>query len=207
VSSGAGKKFPAMRNATDLRQKVLQASLALIEEGGLDRLSMREVARKSGVSHQAPYYYFGDREAILAAIAGEGFSKLGQSFLRARSDPAKALEAIGRAYVGFAVRHPAYFQAMFRADAVPLDRHPDARKHEDEAFGILVEEIGKAFADQPSAVRLTISIACWAMVHGLATLILEGTLARTVGIPRARQRQVANEVIGTFTSLFIKDRI
>ena len=211
MSSGAGKKFPAMRNATDLRQKVLQASLALIEEGGLDRLSMREVARKSGVSHQAPYYYFGDREAILAAIAGEGFSTLGQSFLRAvdraGSEPAKGLEAIGRAYVGFALRHPAYFQAMFRADAVPLDRYPDVRKLEDEAFGKLVEEIGKVFADQPSAVRLTISIACWAMVHGLATLILEGTLARTVGIPRARQRQVANEVIGTFTSLFIKDRM
>ena len=196
-----------MRNATDLRQKVLQASLALIAEGGLDRLSMREVARKSGVSHQAPYYYFGDREAILAAIAGEGFSKLGRAVDRARSDPAKALEAIGRAYVGFALRHPAYFQAMFRADAVPLDRYPDVRKLEDEAFGKLVEEIGKVFADQPSAVRLTISIACWAMVHGLATLILEGTLARTVGIPRARQRQVANEVIGTFTSLFIKDRM
>ena len=196
-----------MRNATDLRQKVLQASLALIEEGGLDRLSMREVARKSGVSHQAPYYYFGDREAILAAIAGEGFSKLGRAVDRARSDPAKALEAIGRAYVGFALRHPAYFQAMFRADAVPLDRYPDVRKCEDEAFGKLVEEIGKAFADQPSAVRLTISIACWSMVHGLATLILEGTLARTVGIPRARQRQLANEVIGTFTSLLIKHRM
>ncbi len=83
VSSCAGKKSVTMRNATDLRQKVLQASLALIEEGGLNRLSMREVARKSGVSHQAPYYYFGDREAILAAIAGEGFSKLGRSFLRA----------------------------------------------------------------------------------------------------------------------------
>ena len=196
-----------MRNATDLRQKVLQASLALIEEGGLDGLSMREVARKSGVSHQAPYYYFGDREAILAAIAGEGFSKLGRAVDRARSDPAKALEAIGRAYVGFALRHPAYFQAMFRADAVPLDRYPDVRKLEDEAFGKLVEEIGKAFADQPSAARLTISIACWAMVHGLVTLILEGTLARTVGIPRARQRQVANEVIGTFTSLLIKHRM
>ena len=196
-----------MRNATDLRQKVLQASLALIEEGGLDRLSMREVARKSGVSHQAPYYYFGDREAILAAIAGEGFSKLGRAVDRARSDPAKALEAIGRAYVGFALRHPAYFQAMFRADAVPLDRYPDVRKLEDEAFGKLVQEIGKAFPDQSSAARLTISIACWAMVHGLATLIREGTLARTVGIPRARQRQVADEVIGTFTSLFIKDRM
>jgi AcrR family transcriptional regulator len=200
-----------MRNATDLRQKVLQASLALIEEGGLDRLSMREVARKSGVSHQAPYYYFGDREAILAAIAGEGFSKLGRSFLRsvdqAGSKPAKALEAIGRAYVDFALRHPAYFQAMFRADAVPLDRYPDVRKLSDEAFGKLVETIGKVFADQPSAVRLTISIACWAIVHGLATLILEGTLARTIKIPRVRQRQVANEVIETFTSLFIRDRV
>jgi len=93
---------------------------------------------------------------------------------------------------------------MFRADAVSLDRYPDVRKREDEAFGKLVEEIGKAFADQPSTVRLTISIACWAMVHGLATLILEGTLARTVGIAQARQRQVANEVIGTFTTLLIK---
>ena len=62
-----------MRKPTDLRQKVLDASLALIEEGGLDRLSMREVARKAGVSHQAPYHYFSDREAILAALAGEGF--------------------------------------------------------------------------------------------------------------------------------------
>lgn len=210
VSSGGGKNFPAMGSDTDLRRRVLEASLALIEESGLDRLSMREVARKSGVSHQAPYYYFGDREAILAAIAGEGFATLGQSFARAvdraGSEPAKALEAIGRAYVGFALRHPAYFQAMFRADAVPLDRYPDVRKLEDEAFGRLVEAIGKAFADQPSAVRLTISIACWAMVHGLATLILEGTLARAVGISRERQRQAAEEVIRTFTSLIIRDR-
>jgi AcrR family transcriptional regulator len=211
MSSRPGKKSPAVRNTTDLRQKVLQASLALIEEGGLDRLSMREVARKSGVSHQAPYYYFGDREAILAAIAGEGFSTLGQSCLRAvdqaGSEPTKALEAIGHAYVGFALRHPAYFQVMFRADAVPLDRYPEVRKLEDEAFAKLVEVIGKVFADQPSAVRLTISIACWAMVHGLATLIREGTLARTVGIPRARQRQVTDEVIATFTRLLVKGRV
>ena len=198
-----------MRKPTDLRQKVLKASLALIEEGGLDRLSMREVARKAGVSHQAPYHYFGDREAILAALAGEGFSKLGQSLMRAAaqagSEPVKAVEAMGRAYVEFALRNPAYFQAMFRADAVPLDRYPDARKHEDEAFEKLVEGIGQAFANQPTEVRQTIAIACWAMVHGLATLILEGSLARKLKIPRARQRQVANEVIGTFTRLLGKN--
>jgi AcrR family transcriptional regulator len=197
-----------MQKGSDFRQKVLKASLALIEEGGLDRLSMREAARKAGVSHQTPYYYFGDREAILAAIAGEGFSKLGQSLVRAAaqagSEP-KAIEAMGRAYVDFALRHPAYFQAMFRADAVPLDRYPEARKREDEAFGKLVEGIDKAFSKQPAEVRRTIAIACWAMVHGLATLILEGSLARKLGIPRARQRQVANEVIGTFTRLFGKN--
>ena len=184
-------------------------SLALIEEGGLDRLSMREVARKAGVSHQAPYHYFDDREAILATLAGEGFSRLGQSLARAAekasAKPAEAVEAMGRAYVEFALRNPAYFQAMFRADAVPLDRYPDARKREDEAFGKLVEGIGQAFANQPTDVRQAIAIACWAMVHGLATLILEGSLARKLKIPRAQQRKVANAVIGTFTRLFGKN--
>jgi AcrR family transcriptional regulator len=197
-----------MRKPTDLREKVLEASLALIEEGGLDRLSMREVARKAGVSHQAPYHYFGDREAILAALAGEGFSKLGQSLVRAatqaNAEPVKAVEAMGRAYVEFALRNPAHFQAMFRADAVPLDRYPDARKREDEAFGRLVEGVGQAFTDQPPEVRQEIAVACWAMAHGLATLIQEGSLARKLKIPKAQQRKMANAVIGTFTRLLGK---
>lgn len=194
-----------MRKPTDLRQKVLDASLALIEEGGLDRLSMREVARKAGVSHQAPYHHFGDREAILAAIAGEGFATLEQALVRAAaqagSEPAKAVEAMGRAYVEFALRHSAYFQAMFRADAVPLDGYPEARKREDEAFGTLVAGIDKAVSSQPADVRRAIAVACWAMVHGLATLILEGSLARKVGIPKAKQKQLADEVIRTFSGL------
>jgi len=193
-----------MRKPTDLRQHVLTASLALIEEGGLDRLSMREVARKAGVSHQAPYHYFGDREAILAALAGAGFEKLGRALVRAAAgagEPGKAVEAMGRAYVDFAIREPAYFQVMFRADAVPLDRYPEARRLEDEAFGCLVEGIDKAFADEPADMRRTIAIAAWAMVHGLATLILEGSLARKVGVSKARQKQLADEVIGAFLGL------
>jgi AcrR family transcriptional regulator len=195
----------AMRKPTDLRQKVLQASLALIDEGGLDRLSMREAARKAGVSHQAPYHYFADREAILAAIAGEGFAKLGQALMRAAegagADAGKAVEAMGRAYVDFALRHPAYFQVMFRADAVPLERYPEARKQEDEAFGRLVEGIDKALAGQPPETRRKLAIASWALVHGLATLILEGSLARKVGVPKMRQKHLADEVIRTFARL------
>jgi AcrR family transcriptional regulator len=197
-----------MRKPTDLRQKVLNASLALIEEGGLDRLSMRGVARKAGVSHQAPYHYFGDREAILAAIAGEGFVKLAQLLASAAgqsgSEPVKSVEAMGQAYVEFVLRHPAYFQAMFRADAVPLDRYPEARKREEEAFGRLVETIGQVFADQPSEVRQALAVASWAMVHALATLALEGSLARKLKIPKAQQKQLAKEVISTFMRLLAK---
>ena len=123
------------------------------------------------------------------------------------SAPVKAVEAMGRAYVEFALRNPAYFQAMFRADAVPLDRYPDARKREDEAFGKLVEGVGAAFANQPAGVRQAIAVACWAMVHGLATLMLEGSLARKLKIPRARQRQVANEVMGTFMGLLANGNV
>jgi AcrR family transcriptional regulator len=193
-----------MRKPTDLRQHVLKASLALIAEGGLDRLSMREVARKAGVSHQAPYHYFSDRGAILAAIAGEGFAKLGQSLAQAAesdADPGKSVEAMGRAYVEFALKHPAYFQVMFREDAVPLENHPEARELEDMAFGGLLEGIDKALAAQPEAVRRKTAIACWALVHGLATLILEGSLARKVNVPKSKQKQLADEVIGIFASM------
>ena len=90
---------------------------------------------------------------------------------------------------------------MFRADAVPLDRYPEARKQENEAFGKLVEEIDKAFTSQAPEERRRIAVAVWAMVHGLATLILEGSLARKVGVPKLRQKQLAYEVIATFAGL------
>jgi hypothetical protein len=119
----------------------------------------------------------------------------------AGDDPVKAMEAMGKAYVDFAIRHPAYFQVMFRADAVPLERYPEARKQEDEAFGRLVEGIDKALAGQPPETRRKLAIASWALVHGLATLILEGSLARKVGVPKTRQKHLADEVIRTFARL------
>ena len=121
------------------------------------------------------------------------------------SKPVESVEAMGRAHVEFALRNPACVQTMFRADAVPLDRYPDARKHEDEGFGRRVEGINQAFANQPADVRRAIAIARWAMVHGLATLILEGRLARKLGGSKAGQRQVADKVIGTFTRLLSKN--
>jgi AcrR family transcriptional regulator len=194
-----------MTDRQDLRRKVLNASVALIAEGGLEGLSLREVARKAGVSHQAPYHHFADREAILAAIAGEGFAKLAKALDRAASaaaaKAADPLEGIGRAYIEFAMRHPAYLQVMYRADAVPLDRYPEARRQEKAAFAKLNQVVDAAFATEPPERRLRIAVGCWAMVHGLATLLLGASLACKVGVPKTKQRQFAEEVIRTCVGL------
>jgi AcrR family transcriptional regulator len=199
-----------MSTEKDLRQKVLKASLALIGEGGLDSLSLREVARKAGVSHQAPYHHFGDRESILAALAGEGFAKLNRDMERAvagtGTNSTRAVEAVGRAYVEFALHHRAYFQVMFRADAVPLDKHPEARTQADATFGSLVRVIDQAFAGESAEARRIIAFTCWGLVHGLATLLLDGQFARRGGTSKARQKKIAEEVIGTFSAMLDQRR-
>jgi len=200
-----------MRKATDLRQKVLKASLALIEEGGLDRLSMREVARKAGVSHQAPYHHFGDREAILAAIATEGFGMLQQELSRSLDKHAasqrSALEAVARTYVDFALRHPGYFRVMFRSDSVPIENYPEALKNADAAFGALVQAIDRSFAGEPPETRRNLAFASWAFTHGLATLLLDGPLTRRAGTPKGQQSDLAEKVIRTFVAYWNEDNV
>jgi AcrR family transcriptional regulator len=193
-----------MAPRNDLRQKVLKAGLTLIEEGGLDRLSMREAARKAGVSHQAPYHHFGDREAILAAIATQGFAMLHEELERSLEKIAAsrngAIEAVARGYVNFALRHPGYFRVMFRSDAVPIAKYPEALKNADAAFGALVQVINKSFAGEPSEVRLNLAYGCWAFAHGLATLLLDGPLIRRAGTPKKRQAKIAARVIRVFVA-------
>jgi AcrR family transcriptional regulator len=101
----------------DVRAGILEASLALMNEGGLGALSMREVARRAGVSHQAPYHYFKDREAILAELAGEGFDQLYDYLVSAiglARDKVAKNRAMGEAYIRFALNKPELFRLMFR---------------------------------------------------------------------------------------------
>ena len=200
-----------MRKPTDLRQKVLDASLSLIEEGGLGRLSMREVARKAGVSHQAPYHYFGDREAILAGIATEGFGMLQQelslSLNKQAASQKSAIETAARTYVDFALRHPGYFRVMFRSDAVPIESYPEALYNADAAFGMLAQTIDRSFASEPPEARRRLVLVCWGFMHGLATLLLDGPLTRRAGSPKRRPDELADEMISTFARLFAKNRM
>lgn len=173
----------------DLRRTLLDASAALLEAEGLGALSLREVARKAGVSHNAPYYHFKDCGSLLAALAEEGFAQLARQMAEARQaapNPRARVEACGLAYVRFAVGSPARFKMMFRPElAAPSEEAAVARSSTpalDTLMGAIVEAqaAGLAPAGDPRPLVLT----CWSAVHGLASLWLDGPLAlahRTFG--------------------------
>src|SRR5262245_11839938 len=170
----------------DLRPALLQASLALIDEAGIGALSLREVARKAGVSHNAPYHHFKDRGSLLAALAEEGFAQLAAEMAAARAaapDARARLEACGLAYVRFALRSAARFKVMFRPELTAPSQEGDAGAVARASMGPLdtliaavvdAQQAGLAPAGDPMPLVLT----CWSTVHGLASLWLDGPLAR-----------------------------
>ncbi len=142
----------------DLRPALLAAAEALLVAGGPAGLSLRAVARAAGVSHNAPYRHFASREALLAALAAEGFGRLGAALRQAGG-----LAGQGRAYLAFAAEHPALYRLMFGAELQGTS-HPALREAAAGAFAALA---GVA-ADRSTA------LAAWALVHGLAGLRADG---------------------------------
>jgi AcrR family transcriptional regulator len=169
----------------DLRERVLRASVDLIETEGLAALSMREVARRAGVSHQAPYHHFHDREAILAAVAERGFELLNLALTKARAEaqgPTHAVELSGIAYVKFACEHSAYFRIMFRPELVKVSNHAEVDCTADKAFGHVPELVaGCMKAGLPSDLGTETMVALlWSFVHGFACLLIDGPLSEKV---------------------------
>jgi AcrR family transcriptional regulator len=163
----------------DLRRTLLDASLALIDEQGLAALSLREVARRAGVSHQAPYFHFADRAALLAALADEGFTLLHAAMKaeQARSPHGAdaQLMAAGRGYVAFALEHPGHFRIMFRPELCAGMPPPPSGE---AAYQLLVDGVAAAQDAHlaPAGERDTLVLLAWSLVHGLASLWLDGSL-------------------------------
>lgn len=184
----------------DLRQRILEASERLIETDGLSALSMREVARRSGVTHQAPYHHFADRESILAELVTQGFDELAKRLARANDhgptgDRAALLAASGQAYVGFAIDHPGVFRIMFRPEICDPARHPGARLAGERAHAELARLVQLLHGGAYSA---SLASMYWAQVHGLACLIVDGPIGQLR--PGVRERRAhMRETLGHFT--------
>jgi AcrR family transcriptional regulator len=167
----------------DLREKVLAASVRIIEEQGLAALSIREVARRAAVSHQAPYHHFADREAILAAIAKEGFEdllgRMRSARARAPDDPVEQLRCVGESYLALGVERPGHYTVMFRREVLDRSKYPDLS----EVAGATYDELRAVTASCVAALKLknldpeALAFAAWSSVHGAVSLYLTGVLA------------------------------
>ncbi len=196
----ATRQKPAPRAVpTDLRHRILDAAELLLDTEGLAALSMREVARRSGVSHQAPYHHFADREAILAELVMRGFAELTNRLAQANDRIASAgrLEAgiaSGMAYVGFAIDHPGLFRVMFRPELCDLSRFPGALESGEAAYVQLERLVGEVHG--ASAVA-SYAMVYWSQVHGLACLIVDGPFGEQLPGPEER-RAFARTVLEPF---------
>ena len=157
----------------DLRPALLRTAVEAIGQTGPAAMSLREVARRAGVSHAAAAYHFGDKAGLLTAVAAQGYRMLTDELRDAR-DAGRGFLEVGVAYVRFAVRHRAHFEVMYRPE---LYRPDDAEVRQARA-GAAVLLYGTA---SPDAGRLAAGAAAWSLVHGLATLWLNGNLPPQLG--------------------------
>jgi AcrR family transcriptional regulator len=173
--------------AAEAKKRLLDESVRLIDEQGLNGLSFREMSRRAGVSHQTPYHHFASREGILAAIAHEGFSMLNARLTEVRTKyrrkrPAEILRHLLRAYMAFAIEKPVYYGVMFRPELVNFKRYPEARAEAMRSFQQLVDTVATCYPGAANTDKRLIEVAnaLWAGAHGVATLWLDGPLDVTL---------------------------
>jgi AcrR family transcriptional regulator len=162
----------------DLRTALLAAASEVLREHGVDGISLRECARRVGVSHAAPYRHFATKEALVAALAVEGFGWLrdwGAKAMVGKDDPLERLHAYGVAYVRFALKHPDRFRLMF-AHATDLSCDPGAEAAAGGAYGLLRECVLAVVGETKDLDYAT--LAFWSVPHGLAMLILDGRIPK-----------------------------
>ncbi len=165
----------------DLRRALLAAAVEAIGEVGPRAVSLRELARRVGVSHAAPAHHFGDKAGLLTAVAEEGYRLLAAE-LREAFEVTGSFREVGVAYMRFGVTHRAYFDVMFRPDLyTPGD--PDLAEAVAAAAGVLYGRVGtvQGLAQSDPSGTLTAAVAAWSLVHGLATLWINGVLPPELG--------------------------
>lgn len=180
---GPGRRY----HHGDLRNALLAATDALLAEHGAHGFSLREVARRAGVSHGAPAHHFPNKRALLAAYAAQSFEALlegiTERILRGPvRDARDILMAVGDGYVAYALAHPSRFEIMFRRDLFD----PDSEEFQpvgERAFGALASAVEACVAQGllPAADARATIVQCWSMVHGFAALWNSGWLARHLG--------------------------
>jgi AcrR family transcriptional regulator len=194
-----------------LREALVQATESLLAERGAEAFSLREVARRAGVSPAAPAHHFGDAAGLLTAVASLGFEALTQALragdARGGTDARAALRGQGEAYVRFALQHPGRFRLMFRQGKL----HADATlaSHAKAAFEVLAGGVRRGFGLDANApmdeLQWNAVAALWSLVHGYAHLAIAGKfepLSGDAGLQAFVQRSLGPILDASLQGLF-----
>jgi AcrR family transcriptional regulator len=203
-SDNVERQRPRAYHHGALHAALVEASIALAKEGGPDRVILREAARAAGVSHSAAYRHFADREALLAEVSRYARNELADEMRRRvnrAKDPRRRLEAVGTAYVDFALAEPGLFRTAFtshpatsRADDQGSLAGPEATSRADgadpyEILGQVLDQAQAAGLLDPQR-RPGAAVSAWSAVHGLACLLLDGPLPTTPADVKSSLRHV-----------------
>lgn len=183
-----GKKRAKPYHHGDLSRALLDESLRIIETRGVERLTLRTVGQRLGVSRSALYRHFADKQSLLAAVGKEGFRKLRETIAHAWEGNGRGrlgFEAMGRAYVRFAVAHPSHYRVMFGGfiESAAKDDHflAEARAAFQVLVDALIEQQNAGGVRQGDPVEMARFV--WAVVHGTAMLVIDGQ------VPEPAQRE------------------
>lgn len=174
----------------NLRRELLDAALALFRARGTLEFTMRELAREAGVSHNAPYRHFAGKAELVAALREEGFAELAlscQSAVAREEGHRARVRALGEAYVRFAVDHPDWFRVMLlHTPGAGAPDHARGRAFEMLEGSVEAGRAAGAFRSDLSTREITLT--AWAIVHGLASLVVEGHVPAGAARLRAMMR-------------------
>lgn len=177
MSTSTATESPNAYHHGDLRNALITAGVAMLGEQSAESISLRALAKRAGVSHNAPYQHFADKEALMAAIAEEGFRLLGEAIDAGQAGLADAdgIERViraGQSYVAFALAHPSHFQLMF-SHMAHAD-YPDLSAESRSAFAKLVAIVaaGQASGELRPGPPEPLALTVWMMVHGLSDVAI-----------------------------------
>jgi AcrR family transcriptional regulator len=170
----------------DLKNALIAAGIDILSNEGLRALSLRKVAQRAGVSHAAPYAHYADKQALIAAISGEGHRRLYESLravgVRYHGDPLRQLVEGAWAYLHFALQDPGHFKITFSSMVEKEKDYPALVAISQQSFGVVVEIVAACLAAgilKPGPSDL-LAVSVWGLVHGVTSLLLEEQISHTV---------------------------
>ena len=188
-----------------LRQALIEEALRMVKESGVESVSVRDVARRAGVSSGAPFRHFATRTALMTAVAEQAMGRFRDEIVRALAeaqsdDPLDRFRALGTAYMRWVLRNPEHFEVISNRALIDFDRSESLRRDNDEIRSLMEQLLAEAHRRSPlrSDNVKAISFAARALAYGVARMFIDGHLPQW-GIPESKAEDAFKSAFDLFT--------